>query len=147
MTSAKGILFQCIGNSARSILAEWLLRHLCAGRCNAHSAVSKPAGEPHRVAMRTLEARGIAHEFAISRNSTEFAVADAAAMDIIMTFCPGAAAETCPLWPGNPDTVHWPLGEPACAEGSDLEVLAALAETFEKTRRRIEALLALGGMS
>ena len=106
MTSPRNVLFLCTGNSARSILAEAILRHHGGGRYRAFSAGSMPAGTPNPAAIATLEAHGLDHSFARSKSWDEFAGDAGAPMDLVVTVCANAAGEVCPVWPGHPDTVH-----------------------------------------
>ena len=138
------VLFLCTGNSARSILAEAILRHHGTGRYHAFSAGSMPAGTPNPAAIATLESRGLDHGFARSKSWDEFAGGDAPAMDLIITVCANAAGETCPVWPGHPHTAHWGVDDPAAITGSRDEILAAFAVTFDQMAARVAALLAIG---
>ncbi len=135
------VLFLCTGNSARSILAEAILRHDGAGRFAAFSAGSQPAGRVNPWALRTLAARGLPAEGFASKSWSAFA--DGPAFDIIITVCDSAAAETCPVWPGQPIAAHWGIPDPAAVEGSDADKEAAFALAFERMKRRIDRLLAL----
>lgn len=144
MKSARKILFLCTGNSARSILAEALLRHLGESRYCAFSAGSKPSGTPHWGAIETLSRLHIEHDFARSKSWDEFAADDAPQMDLIVTVCANAAGEACPIWPGHPNTAHWGVEDPAAVTGSRQDVLDAFAHTYDQMKRRVEALLALG---
>ena len=145
MTSPRNVLFLCTGNSARSILAEAILRHHGGGRYRAFSAGSMPAGTPHPAAIATLAARGLDHDFARSKSWDEFAGDGAAPMDLVITVCANAAGEVCPVWPGHPHTAHWGVADPAAATGSRQEILAAFSMTFDQMKARIDALLALEG--
>lgn len=144
MTSLRNVLFLCTGNSARSILAEAILRHYGAGRYDAFSAGSQPAGVPNPAALATLRARGLEHGFARSKSWDEFAGAAAPRMDLIITVCASAAGEVCPVWPGHPHTAHWGVEDPAAITGSEADILAGFAITFDQMKARIDALLALG---
>ena len=134
------ILVLCTGNSARSILLESLLTHLSDRRVNSFSAGSQPAGQvnPHAIAL--LKKKG--HETGGFRSKSwdEFGTADAPAMDIVITVCGSAAAETCPMWPGTPLRVHWGVEDPAAATPEDAETAFAVA--FDILLRRTEAFLA-----
>lgn len=144
MTRPRNVLFLCTGNSARSILAEAILRHYGTGRYNACSAGSMPTGMPNPAAIATLEARGIDHSFARSKSWDEFAGPDADTMDIVITVCANAAGETCPVWPGHPHTAHWGVEDPAAVTGSRDDIMAAFAVTYGQMKARVDALLALG---
>ena len=144
MTTPRNVLFLCTGNSARSILAEAILRHDGKGRYRAFSAGSMPTGTPNPAAIATLQARGLDHSFARSKSWDEFAGDTAADIDLVITVCANAAGEVCPVWPGHPYTAHWGVEDPAAATGSRQDVLDAFAHTYDQMKRRIEALLALG---
>lgn len=144
MTSPRNVLFLCTGNSARSILAEAILRHHGAGRCQVISAGSMPAGAPNPAAIATLEARGLDHGFARSKSRDELAVADGPEMRLVVTVCANAAGEVCPVWPGHPHAAHWGVADPAAVTGSHRDVMDAFAVTYDQMKARIDALLALG---
>ncbi|MBW8746342.1 MAG: arsenate reductase ArsC [Acidobacteria bacterium] len=137
------VLFLCTGNSARSILAEALLNHRGAGRFQAFSAGSQPAGLVREGALRQLRKEGIATEGLRSKSWDEFTQPGAPQMDIILTVCDNAAAEPCPLWPGHPATAHWGLADPAAVEGGEEAIAHAYTETFDTLDRRIHRLLDL----
>jgi arsenate reductase (thioredoxin) len=137
------VLFLCTGNSARSILAEALLNAKAAGRLKAHSAGSHPRGEVNPLALEVLKTCEIGTAGLRSKSWDEFAVDGAPHMDVVITVCDQAAAEACPLWPGAPVKVHWGLPDPALAEGSEAERLAAFARTLTLIEKRIDLLLAL----
>jgi len=135
------VLFLCTGNSARSILAEAILAHDGAGRFAAFSAGSQPAGKVNPWALRTLAARGYPAEGYSSKSWNAFA--EGPAFDLIFTVCDSAAAESCPVWPGQPVSAHWGIPDPAAVEGSDADKEAAFALAFERLKRRIDRMLAL----
>ncbi len=136
-------LFLCTGNSARSIMAEAILSRLGAGRFKAFSAGSMPKGEvnPHALVLlgrlnhRTDELR--------SKSWGEFAGPDAPALDFVFTVCDNAAAEVCPIWPGQPMTAHWGVPDPAAAPGSDAEVAVAFADAYRQLYNRISIFVSL----
>ena len=135
------VLFLCTGNSARSILAEAILNHAGAGRFAAFSAGSQPAGKVNPWALHTLAARGLPTDGYSSKSWNAFA--QGPAFDLIITVCDSAAAETCPVWPGQPISAHWGIPDPAAVEGSDADKEAAFARAFERLKRRIDRMLAL----
>lgn len=137
------VLFLCTGNSARSILAESILRHEGAGRFKAFSAGSLPKGEINPFAIKTLAAQEYPIDGLRSKNWSEFAEAGSPAMDFVFTVCDQAAGEACPLWPGQPITAHWGIEDPAAVEGSDIEKERAFQRAFRFLRNRISTFLAL----
>jgi protein-tyrosine-phosphatase len=143
MTDPLNVLFLCTGNSARSILAEAILRRDGAGRFNAYSAGSQPKGEPHPLALAILHERGHDTGFARSKSWDEFGGTDAPDLDIVITVCDNAAAESCPVWPGGPLKAHWGIPDPAAATGTEAERRKAFAVAYDRMEARIRSLLAL----
>jgi arsenate reductase len=137
------VLFLCTGNTARSILAEGILRKLGAGRFNAYSAGSQPKGVVNPFAIKVLEAEGYPTAGLRSKSWNEFASADAPVFDFIFTVCDNAAGEACPVWPGRPVTAHWGIDDPAAVEGTDVARESAFAEAFRFLKNRITAFTAL----
>lgn len=137
------VLFLCTGNTARSILAEGILRKDGAGRFNAYSAGSQPKGVVNPFALKTLAAFGYASDGFRSKTWSEFAGADAPRMDFVFTVCDSAAGEACPYWPGQPMTAHWGIADPAAVEGTDIEKQRAFNEAFRYLRHRIQAFTSL----
>jgi arsenate reductase len=131
------VLFLCTGNSARSILAEAILNRLGQGRFKAYSAGSQPKGEVHPFALQLLEGLKFDTAFARSKNWDEFAVPGAPVMDFVFTVCDNAAAESCPVWPGQPMSAHWGIPDPAAAEGTDAERHLAFDDAYRMLSNRI----------
>ena len=141
--AAYNVLFLCTGNTARSVLAEGILRTDGAGRFRAFSAGSQPKGVVNPYALETLEACGYPVDGFRSKSWEEFAAPGAPVMDFVFTVCDSAAGEACPIWPGQPMTAHWGIPDPAAVEGSDIEKLAAFNEAFRYLRNRIGAFINL----
>ncbi len=137
------VLFLCTGNTARSVLAEGLLRKEGAGRFNAYSGGSQPKGVVNPRALKTLAAYGYPSDGYRSKSWEEFAVPGAPVMDFVFTVCDSAAGEACPVWPGQPMTAHWGIPDPAAVEGTDLEKDAAFVTAFKQMRNRISVFTAL----
>ena len=143
MADPYNVLFLCTGNSARSILAESILRKDGAGRFHSFSAGSTPKGAVHPFALRVLTEAGYPVEGMRSKSWQEFAVAGAPAMDFVFTVCDNAVGEACPIWPGQPMTAHWGIEDPAAVEGTDLAKQAAFLTAFRYMKNRIGAFINL----
>ncbi|WP_257170429.1 arsenate reductase ArsC [Bradyrhizobium sp. SRS-191] len=137
------VLFLCTGNSARSVLAESILRKDGAGRFRSFSAGSAPKGAVHPLAIELLGRMDYPAEALRSKSWSEFAVAGAPVMDFVFTVCDNAAGEACPIWPGQPMTAHWGIEDPAAVEGSELQQLAAFTTAFRYLKNRISAFINL----
>ena len=136
------VLFLCTGNSARSIIAEALLRHYGKGRFRAYSAGSHPTGQVNPLAIEVLGRNGIAVA-ARSKSWDEFATPDSPRMDFVFTVCDNAAGEVCPLWPGQPMTAHWGVPDPAAVQGSTEERYRAFSDALTTLKRRIDLFISL----
>ena len=128
------VLFLCTQNSARSILAECVLNRMGAGRFEGHSAGSHPAGRVNSGALELLARAGHPIEHLRSKSWHDFASPGAVQMDLVITVCDNAAAESCPVWPGAPSRAHWPLTDPAAVADP-----AARTATFAAVYREIQA--------
>jgi protein-tyrosine-phosphatase len=137
------VLFICTGNSARSIIAESLLNQLGGGKFRAYSAGSHPAGFVNPKALEMLERNRFRINDLRSKNWDEFAKPDAPQMDFVLTVCDKAAGEVCPVWPGQPMTAHWGVGDPAAAVGSPAQIEKAFTDVFMVLQRRIALFLNL----
>lgn len=139
----RNVLFMCTGNSARSVLAEAILNKEGAGRFRAYSAGSQQKGEVHPLTLDTLRALNFPAAKYRSKSWDEFADEDGPAFDFVFTVCDSAAAEVCPVWPGQPMTAHWGVPDPAAATGSEAERRAAFLEAFRQLNNRISIFLSL----
>jgi arsenate reductase len=137
------VLFLCTGNSARSILAEAILNRVGQDRFKAYSAGSHPKGEVHPYTIELLKGLNYNTDFARSKNWDEFAAPGAPQMDFVFTVCDSAAAEACPVWPGQPMTAHWGLPDPAAAEGTDAEKHLAFDDAYRMLNNRLSIFVSL----
>jgi arsenate reductase len=137
------VLFLCTGNTARSIMAESILKKDGAGRFRAFSAGSQPKGTVNPFALKVLAADGYPTEELRSKSWAEFAAPDAPVMDFVFTVCDNAAGETCPVWPGQPMTAHWGIEDPAAATGNDVMVERAFVTALRYLKNRISVFTAL----
>lgn len=126
------VLILCTGNSARSPMAEGLLRHLAGERVEVFSAGSKPS-QVNPYAVRVMAARGIDISGQRSKHLGEFLNQP---FDYVITVC-DQTAETCSIFPGKAQRIHWSFADPAAVQGSDEEILA----NFERVRDELEARL------
>ncbi len=141
--SPRNVLFLCTGNSSRSIMAEAILNHLAPNRFVAFSAGSQAAGQVKPQALQCLERNHMSTAGLRSKSWDEFSGTGAPAMDFVITVCDHAAAEVCPVWPGQPLTAHWGVQEPAQAGQTDAQSAKAYWDAFMTLHRRIAILLSL----
>jgi arsenate reductase len=137
------VLFLCTGNSSRSILAEAILTHRGKPNFRAFSAGSHPAGHVNAYALRQLQAAGLPTAGLRSKSWDEFAKLGAPRMNFVFTVCDSAAAEVCPVWPGQPMTAHWGVLDPGYTVGPDEHIECAFRDTFVTLDRRIGLFLSL----
>jgi protein-tyrosine-phosphatase len=134
------VLFLCTGNSARSQMAEALLRHMSRGRIEVQSAGSHPRPEIHpmaRLAVRDLFGLDMAGQYS---KSLEGFLGDR--FDYVITVC-DRAAETCPTFPGDPARIRWSFEDPAAAEGDEERRRRAFLQTARDLASRIRIWLSL----
>lgn len=137
------VLFLCTGNSARSVLAESILRKDGRHHFRAFSAGSQPKGKVNPFAVKVLKSLDYPTDDLRSKSWEEFASPEAPVMDFVFTVCDSAAGESCPVWPGQPMTAHWGIEDPAGAEGTDLQKEAAFVAAFHYLKNRIAAFTSL----
>ena len=131
------VLFLCTGNSARSIIAEAIMNREGRGRFQAFSAGSHPKGEVNPHAITLLESLHYRSEAMRSKSWDEFAAEGAPKLDFVFTVCDDAAAEVCPIWPGQPMTAHWGMPDPAEATGAPAQIALAFADAYRMLNNRI----------
>jgi arsenate reductase (thioredoxin) len=131
------VLFLCTGNSARSIMAEAILNRAGLGNFRAFSAGSRPKGKIHPYALALLQRLHYDVSGLRSKSWQEFARPGAPKLDFIFTVCDDAAAEACPVWPGQPMTAHWGIPDPVEATGNETEIRLAFADALRMLTNRI----------
>jgi arsenate reductase (thioredoxin) len=133
----KKVLILCTGNSARSQMAEGLLRHDGGDRFDVFSAGTRPTTvRPEAIAA--LAELGIDISGQRSKSVDEFAGRE---FDFVITVC-DHAAEACPTFPGKTQRIHWSFEDPAAVEGSAEERLAAFRRIRDQIRERLKAFIA-----
>jgi len=137
------VLFLCTGNSARSVIAEAIINRVGQGRFKGYSAGSHPKGEVHPYTLDLLRNLNYPLDFARSKSWEEFADPKAPKLDFVFTVCDQAAAEQCPVWPGQPMSAHWGVPDPAAVTGKDAEIRAAFADTHRMLNNRISIFCSL----
>jgi protein-tyrosine-phosphatase len=137
------VLFLCTGNSARSIIGEAILNKIGAGNFRAYSAGSRPKGRINPNTIQLLQSLGYDTSGYRSKSWDEFARAGEPKFDFVFTVCDGAAAEACPVWPGQPMTAHWGIADPAEATGTPAEIGLAFKEAYRLLNQRIGIFTAL----
>lgn len=132
------VLFLCSENSARSQMAEALMRHLSHGKVDAVSAGSHPSSI-HPYAVRVMAATGIDISGYRSKHFDEFS---GQSFDYIITLC-DRVLEVCPTFPVDPERIHWSFPNPAAVEGTEAERYRAFEQTSLQLTQRIRLLLTL----
>jgi len=128
------VLILCTGNSARSQMAEGLLRHLGGTRYDVFSAGTKPVGV-NPLAIEVMREKGIDISKQRSKSVAEFTGQKFAT---VVTVC-DKAAEECPIFPGAPRRPHWSLPDPAAVSGTREEKLGAFRKVRDELERRIQS--------
>jgi len=137
------VLFLCTGNSARSILAERLIDHWGHGRFRGYSAGSRPKRTVHPIAIALLEHMKLPTEGLRSKSWDELAAPGGPRLDFVFTVCDDAAAEVCPVWPGQPMTAHWGVADPALVKGPETRRWLAFRRAFRELENRIKIFTSL----
>jgi arsenate reductase len=137
------VLFLCMGNSARSIMAEAIMNHKGKPNFIAYSAGSHASGFIRPEALRQLENAHLPTTGLRSKNWDEFAKPGAPEMNFVFTVCDNTAKEVCPVWPGQPMTANWGVPDPTAVEGSTERIERVFRDAFNVLDRRISLLLSL----
>ncbi|GCE14931.1 arsenate reductase/protein-tyrosine-phosphatase family protein [Tengunoibacter tsumagoiensis] len=131
------VLFLCTENSARSQMAEGLLRHLSHGRVEAYSAGGQPAKQIHPLARRVMEQLGIDMSQAVPKHIQMF---EGQVFDAVVTVC-DRIVESCPTFSDDLERIHWSLLDPASVQGTEQEQLHAFEQTVLQLTTRIRFFL------
>jgi arsenate reductase (thioredoxin) len=131
------VLILCTGNSARSQMAEGLLRTLAGDRFAVFSAGSKPS-IVNPLAIAAMDEHGIDIRSQRSKHLNEYL---AQPFDYVITVCDNAA-ETCPLFPGPAQRIHWSFPDPAAVVGTEAERLASFRQVRDAIETQLKAWLA-----
>jgi arsenate reductase len=132
------VLVICTGNSARSVMAEALIRKYGGSDFEVHSAGTEPKGI-NPLTERVLDEAGIDHSWARSKSVNEFLGQH---FDYVITVC-DQARQACPVFPGVHETLHWGYEDPAAVEGTEEERLRAFRSTLTMMAGRIQSFIAL----
>ena len=139
MTEKARVLFLCTHNSARSQMAEGLLRHLAGDRFEAHSAGTE-ASHVRPLAIRAMEEIGVDISGQESKTLERYL---GVPFDYVITVCDDAN-EACPFFPGATNRLHWSLPDPSAAKGTEEERLAVFRSVRDALRDRVQAELVDG---
>lgn len=134
--SKKRVLIVCTGNSARSQMAEGLLRHLGGEEFEVASAGTRPA-QVRQEAVTVMQEVGIDISRHRSKSVEEFT---GQPFDYVITVC-DSAREECPVFPGAARTLHWSFEDPAAAPGSEEERLAVFRRVRDQIAERLRQFL------
>ena len=126
------VLILCTHNSARSQMAEGMLRFLGGDRFEIVSAGTEP-GAVHPLAIRAMNEVGIDISVAHAKNVAQFVGQD---FDYVITVC-DRANESCPIFPGDPKRIHWSFPDPSAVEGSDDARMVAFRTVRDELRQRL----------
>ena len=126
------VLFVCTGNSARSVMAEALLRHHGGVDFAVHSAGTEPKGI-NPLTLRVLAGAGIDAAWTRSKSVTEYL---GQSFDYVITVC-DQARQSCPVFPGAHESLHWSYEDPAAAEGTDEQRMAIFSRSLTMIAERI----------
>ena len=132
------VLFVCTGNSARSVMAEALVRTNGGEAFEVYSAGTDPRGV-NPLTRRILAEAGIDDSWARSKSVSEYLGQQ---FDYVVTVC-DEARQVCPVFPGVHESLHWGYEDPAEAEGTEEERLAVFRRVFVQLGERINQFIAL----
>jgi arsenate reductase len=137
MMEKKRVLILCTGNSARSQMAEGILRHIAGDRFEVESAGVAPS----HVRSEAIEAMGEIGIDITSHRSKSVDEFTGDEFDHIITVCDNAR-ESCPVFPGSAERIHWSFDDPAAVEGSEQERLDAFRRIRDEIYDRLRGFVA-----
>ena len=129
----KKVLFLCTGNSCRSQMAEGFLRNMAGDRFEVFSAGVKPT-QVNPLAIKVMAEVDVGISKHRSKSATEFIGQQ---FDYVITVCDNAN-QTCPIFPGKYEKIHWDLKDPAEAQGSEAERMVVFRAIRDEIRQKIE---------
>jgi arsenate reductase (thioredoxin) len=132
------VIFVCTHNSARSIMAEALLRDRGGHRYEVHSAGTE-AGAVHPLALRCLHEAGLPAAGLRSKSVNEFVDRH---FDYVITLC-DSARQDCPVFPGEGERLHWSYDDPSAVAGSEAQRMEAFRRVFTAISQRIDLFLSV----
>lgn len=136
MKNKKRVLILCTGNSARSQMAEGLLRHDGGDRFDVESA-GTIASFVRPQAIEAMKEIGIDISGHRSKSVDEFTAQE---FDYVVTVCDNAK-ENCPIFPGKTERIHWSFDDPADATGTEEEKLAVFRRVRDEIRTRLQGFI------
>jgi len=134
---AQRVLILCTGNSCRSQMAEALWESLGGGNWQSESAGSKPSGYVHPLAIQAMQELGIDLSGNTSKSLDQFRDQS---IDLVVTVCDNAN-ESCPVFPGAKETLHWPFDDPADATGTDHGKMVVFRRVRDEIKETIQSYL------
>jgi arsenate reductase len=131
----KRVLILCTGNSCRSQMAEALWETIAEGTWKSESAGSKPSGYVHPLAVRTMQELDSDISGYESKSMDQF---QGQTFDLVITVCDNAK-ESCPVFPGARQMLHWPFDDPADATGTDEEKMTVFRRVRDEIKTKIQS--------
>jgi arsenate reductase len=141
--SEYNVLFLCTGNSARSVMGECAINRWGRGRFKGFSAGSHPKNSIHPLTLELLKELNYETEHLRSKSWDEFAVPGSPHFDFVFTVCDQAAAEQCPVWPGQPVSAHWGVADPVAFEGTIEQKRRFFFRIYSELENRIKIFTSL----
>jgi protein-tyrosine-phosphatase len=132
------VRFLCTGNSARSVMAECAINRWARENSKASVRGAIPQGAAHPLTLELLNQLNYETKDLRSKSWDEFAAPDSPRPDFVFTACDQAAAEQCPVWPGQPVTAQWGAADPAAFEGTEDQKRRFFSRIYRELENRIK---------